>query len=368
MTFPQSQLADGDDGFVRLVFRCNAAEWAEAKAVLRQYQLGGGSKLLSWVMFVLLCAAGIAIIWWRTKQLVPAPFQFYLPAATAVLVVCFLVYDRWKKVLGPLTCVELSARGVRVFNDDSETMIPWSGISRRVESAQLFLLWNRRKSLVCIIPKRALPPEVYDVEWLRQIEVGPRNGAAEIALAAEALSAASPGAKASDLRVTYRLGFWNWFDRSMASYRGARGMGLYWLVMVICVGIFVCLEAPNPNAKRQAWEVFCYYLLPLAVIGAVFMALASSAASWLGAGQFREEQSVTLGDEGLTVSSRDKVTIQTWDTYARYKETRFSFLMWSVSSRNWLLLPKSAFDSLQSVEKCRDLLAAHLTRSTWFFA
>ena len=352
---------------MRLVFACDADEWAEAKAVLRQYQFGGGSRVLSWVMFLLLSAAGILVIWWRTKQLVPPAFQFCLPVGAAVLAVGFLVYGRWKRAPGPLTCVELSPSGVRVVDDDSETMIPWSGISRRVESAHLFLLWNRRTSLVCIIPKRALPPEEYDVEWLRRIEVGPRNSAAEFAVAAANLAASLPAANPADLRVTFKLGFWDWFDRSMASYRGGRGMGLYWLVMVICVGAFVYFEAPNPNAKRQAGEIFCYYLLPVAFIGAVCMALAKTAASWLGAGQYREEQTVTLGDEALTVASRDKTTLHAWETYARYKETRFSFLMWSVGSRQWLLLPKSAFDSPRAVERCRELLAAHLERSGWFF-
>jgi hypothetical protein len=89
--------------------------------------------------------------------------------------------------------------------------------------------------------------------------------------------------------------------------------------------------------------------------------------SWFSQGRSIPDQTVTLVKASLVVSSKDGSATLPWTTFTRYKETPWSFLVWRIRPATWLMLPKSVFPSLRAIEDCRELLARHLKRSTWFF-
>jgi hypothetical protein len=87
---------------------------------------------------------------------------------------------------------------------------------------------------------------------------------------------------------------------------------------------------------------------------------------WLShRGQFKR-RTVRLSETSLTLSENDGTSEVPWSRFTRYKETPWSFLAWK-GQHDWLQLPKSAFPSIPAQERCRELFARHLKRSTWFF-
>lgn len=72
-------------------------------------------------------------------------------------------------------------------------------------------------------------------------------------------------------------------------------------------GVSACaaFEPPPSDARFTAGEVFCYFMLPAALIGATSLAAFTGLYSWLQLRKHLAPQAVRLRDTGLTLASPD---------------------------------------------------------------
>lgn len=349
---------------LRLEYALTPAERSEAQNLLLRRQVGGGSEWLTRIILLLALVGMLLGLWTMvTAEFQKAQRPYVIVAVVGLTAVVYVLRRRARKKLdaAPPIVVELSADGIRFLSDQAKTVLPWQTISRRIESDALFLL-QHRKSLVCyILPKRVFP-STESVDWLREIELG----AGDPADATDAADAAAMTLDRSATTIDVRLTLWNWFDWSLASWALGRGIALGWTGMLLGCWIAVSLT-PNPNAKLTKVELLVYWVLPAALVGSTLLVTFFTIYSWFTHRREHGPHTVSLGEEAVTVATKDGTGTLAWTTFTRYKETPWSFLIWNISPGNWLMLPKSAFPSLKALDDCRDLLARRLRKSTWFF-
>jgi YcxB-like protein len=363
------------EGILRIEYSCTPAEQSEAQSLLLRHELGGGSKRLTMVMLLTILAGVLLLFWWSIRNAPQAIPSYMWVWWVVLMLVVFIIRRRQRKHQDSeaTATVELSARGIRFPGKDSQATIPWEAISRRIESETLFLLQHRATSLAYVIPKRLLSPEWTD--WLRDVEVGTELDAHQEMrpdVAAERLLPVE-NAQTSDVTVNFRLGFWNCLDWSAASWGSGRGAAIFAIVFMNGVWIITSFT-PDPDAIFTDLEFFCYFGLPATLITAIFMVIMMAMHSRRRHRSVLVQQCVRLGETTLTLASSEGAAIVPWTRFTHYKETPWSFFLWRIAPGSlprtevWLMLPKSAFPSADATEKCRELLARHLKRSTWFFA
>jgi hypothetical protein len=113
--------------------------------------------------------------------------------------------------------------------------------------------------------------------------------------------------------------------------------------------------------------MFLYFSIPTAIIGAALFFTVFTVKGWFGNRKHFTPQTVALSERQIAFTSADGTYSVPWEGYRRFKETRRSFLIWQGFAGHWLLLPKSALPTSQAIDRCRELLQAHLAASDWFF-
>jgi hypothetical protein len=361
---------------LRLEYACTPAERKEAESFVLAQTLGGGSKRRANAKLLLILIAFICLFVLFVVMVIPRVFAPYMIAGWVGLTVVGTVLSRrarrklHKKLeTAPPITVELSAQGFRIDDKaaESQVMMPWDSF-RRLESESVFVFLHRTSGLSFMVPKRALPsPE--SIEWLREVNIG-------IATRDDPQSplpltpAPAPRARKgtfSDVTLEYRMGYWNCVDLSFASWGAGRGAAVFMIGMFTGISIYSAFAMPHrPNAKFSDLEVYCYFIAPIMLIGAILIAFVVATQFWLShRGQFKR-RTVRLSQTSLTLSENDGTSEVPWSRFTCYKETPWSFLAWK-GRHDWLYLPKSAFPSIPAPERCRELFAGHLKRSTWFF-
>jgi hypothetical protein len=362
-----------ENGVLRLEYACTPAERKEAESFVLAQTLGRGSKrranarLLA-ILIAIICLFVFLMVMALPKQLSP----YMLAAWVGLTAVVIVLRRRARRKLeaSPPVAVELSTQGVRIDDKSarSQLMMPWDSFRSRFESELVFVFQHRTSGLSFLIPKRTLPsPE--SIEWLREINIGvaTRDDAESPLPLTPAPASRAREANFSDVTLEYRMGYWNCVDLSFASWGGGRGAAAFIIAMFTGVSIYSAFAMPpRPNAKFSDLEVFCYFIVPIMVIGSVLIAFVVATQFWLSHRAFFKRRTVRLSDLSITLSESDGTSEVPWNRFTRYKETPWSFLAWK-GQRDWLLLPKSAFPSLAAQERCRDLFARNLKRSTWFF-
>lgn len=342
---------------------------AGANARRRSKRRANAKLLLILIAFICLFVLFVVTV-------IPKEFAPYMIAGWVGLTgVMIVLHRRARRKLerkletSPPIRVELSAQGFRIDDtaEKSQMMIPWDSF-RRFESESIFVFQHRTSGLSFMIPKRALPsPE--SIEWLREVNVGiaTRDDAeSPLPLAPAPASRAREG-NFSDVTLEYRMGYWNCVDLSCASWGAGRGAAVFIIGMFTGISIYSAIAMPHrPNAKFSDMEVYCYFIAPIMLIGAILIAFVVATQFWLShRGQFKR-RTVRLNETSLTLSENDGTSEVPWARFTRYKETPWSFLAWK-GQHDWLQLPKSAFPSIPAQERCRELFERHLKRSTWFF-
>lgn len=362
---------------LRLEYACTPAERKEAESFVLAQTLGGGSKRRANAKLLLILIAFICLFVLFVVTVIPKAFAPYMIAGWVGLTVVVTVLRRRtrrrldkKLETSPPITVELSAHGIRIDDKaaESQVMMPWDSFRRRFESESVFVFQHGTGGLIFMIPKRALPsPE--SIEWLREVNIGIAtrdDPESPLPLTPAPASRAREG-NFSDVTLEYRMGYWNCVDLSFASWGSGRGAAVFMIGMFTGMSIYSAFAMPHrPNAKFSDLEVYCYFIAPMMLIGSILMAFVLATQFWLSRrGQFKR-RTVRLSETSLTLSENDGTSEVPWSRFARYKETPWSFLAWK-GQHDWLLLPKSVFPSIPAQERCRELFARHLKRSTWFF-
>ena len=335
---------------------------AEAETLNLRRELGGGSKWRPRVYLAGLLLAALRLVYFRFARDFAPEKRIYAMVGFVVVVsiIVFFLQQARKKKERATSRLELSDAGLAILSDDSRVVFPWPAFSGLLESPNLFVLVDRPKKTMLVLPKRVFPDEGWQT-WLRNV-VANRADARGWPVV-ETPRVAGSGA-ADSVRIRFRLGFWNYVDRSIASWftRGA---------IIFFAGIFVYATIqsaahPPPQPVYSTTQVFFMAGLPFMLVMAVMVVAISSVYTWLDHRKTLIEQEVVLSREGIEFASADASGMLPWSaSYRYYKETPWSFILWN-PNRLWTMLPKRKFTSAADVNRCRELLASNLKKSQWF--
>jgi hypothetical protein len=346
---------------LHLEYTCTDAELEEAKSLDIRQELGRGSKWRTRLVLGALVLLTILEIYVRVIREAPnawAPYAFL-----GLFVVVFSGLLLWQRARrrarkSVLTRVEVTSADFTIIGPDSKSVSPWSAFGACLESPNLFVLVNRSKSLLLIVPKRAFPDENWQ-NWFRNHANNRPHPALQPAMEASFPTLSSSGDR---ITVRYCLSYWDFLDRALASWFT---WGLILAIDGLIGGTFLySLLFPTPDAlpvtPGTIWLLFLPLLIPPAMCIVVFSIL-----PWRAHAKHPDPQQLSLSEESVDFAGNEGQGMVGWANFRFYKETRRSFIFWGRDRSLWVMLPKRAFVSPDDVQRCRALLSRHLRKSRW---
>jgi hypothetical protein len=347
---------------LRLEYACTNDEMNEAQALGIRKQIGGGSKWLT--RLVLFAVLGLLLVAFYVSGLrdVPATYRPYVFGAFLLFVTGFVL---WKNKTKPrsteTTRLEVTESELAIMSPNIKASTPWSAFSELIESPALFVLIDRTKTSLLVVPKRAFPSESWQT-WFRNLA---GNRPAPVSQSITPVTGQPSRAAADGVTLRFQLGFRDYLDRALASW-------FTWGIIFILAGLILGLTInegahPPPHAVYSAAQVYFMFMLPFSVIMALMVIGIFTVHPWLSHSKHLIPQEMTLSPESITFVSADGTSTLPWTIYAQYKETRRSFVIWKSWRSIWMVLPKRALASDAELERCRALVSQHLRKSRWFF-
>jgi hypothetical protein len=346
---------------LHLEFTCTDAERRQAQSLLVQRQLGGGSKVLTTVVLLLILAGMLLGFDFRVRREVAPAYRPYVYAAVSGVALLAWIWKRRSRASAPAEMsLDVSDDGLSVRGSGAAARMPWSAFSRLLESPDLFVLVDRPKTTLLVIPKRAFPGESWQ-EWFHTLATN-RLSLADWPPADAPATSSSTAGRSVDLKL--QLGFRDYLDRTLASWL-ARGFLAGIAALMIGTALYAAAHPP-PNAVYSGTQVFFMFVLPSLLVMMVFLILVISVHAWWTHSRHAVPQELSLSAESISFSGRDGSGTLPWSFYQCFKETRWSFILWNPRTSAWTMFPKRAFASEEDSRRCRDLLARHLLESQWF--
>lgn len=324
-------------------------------------QLGGGSKWRTYLVLGFILAGVMLDMYFKFRQ---NEFGRYTPYFFVAIFIFSITFVFWKKhraakqSAAATNIFEISHSGVMMVMGEHKSSHPWSAFSECLESPKLFVLVDRPKCILYILPKRAFPDENTQ-KWFR-------------ALANERPVVAGPNPIADPthepltgeaVSVEFQLRLSDYFDRTLASWK-TWGAIIGLLCLFAGASMYGAMNAgPNPvNSPAKVFFVFCMPFM-LLMIGMVIVVV--SLQGWLAHRKHLIPQKYLFLENGIQQLSKDGFLTVAWSGYAHYKETRRSIILWR--GQVWSLIPKRAFKSRLDQQNCLSLLRRNLRQSRWFF-
>ncbi len=343
---------------LRLEYACTEAEKSQAQNLSVRQKLGGGSKLRTWLVLLLLLNGLLLNAWFRFPNLAQA-YRALLIVALFVGAYVFVVCKRiWRETASVPITQEISEAGVASFGAAATVRLPWSAFSQCLESNELFVLMDRTKTTLIVVPKRVFPSEDSQT-WFREQSMHIKDAAPTLRD-----STGLPVSASTDvIRLTVQLGLRDYFDRTLASWR-TWGFCLFIAGLELGAFFYAAVNSP-PNPVNSNTKVFLLFGLPFFLASMVMIIVMFSVYGWrINAKHFDPEQ-IALSDSTVEFAGRAGSGNLPWSHFAHYKETFGSFIIWRGSL--WMIFPKRAFASQDDVSRCREFLDRNLRRSAWFF-
>ena len=343
---------------LRLEYTCSDREREQAQTLSLRKRLGGGSKWRTRLVLLLVLVGMLLGAWFRFTEIQPA----YRALMIAAVVAASVLFVFCKGKLGkrdPLpTKVEVSETGFTVLGSGSIVAMPWSVFWECLESTDLFVLVDRSKSTVFIVPKRVFPDEGWQT-WFREHATNGVGVARPVWNELPALVRSTP---ADRITFTFRLGFRDFLGRTIAS----------WLTWGLCLGVGCLILSislyhvahPPPDAVNSAVDLFLVFELPFFVVCVTMIILIFSVRSWLSHAKYNGPQELAISEMSVEFAGVDGSGTLPWTTFKYYKETPWSFIVWR--GWRWIMFPKRAFASWDDLGRCREILNRNLQRSRWF--
>ena len=353
-------MASTEQCLFRLHVRCTPQEREEALSLSLRRQLGKGSKVLSWIAMLAILGFLLTSFYFAVA---PAHRPYVFAAFILVWIFAF-VQQRRKRTDGDAAQIEVFADVIRIGSGPAASVIRWPAFSEYFESPNLFVLLDRPKTTMLILPKRVFP-DAAAIEWFRQrIEhaatEAPQVGQRQHQLAAPGnLSSAASSADA--LRLEFRYRYRDFLDRARSTWFG-RGVILFGAGLGIGPFIYIMLN-PAPDTAAPLTHTMLFFG-PFAILMASVAFFTAATSEWLNARLNLVTMVIAVDERGLTVETADVTAPSGWEVYNKHKETRWSFLLWQGIGHHWLLLPKRSFPSAHSIERCRRILTSKTKRST----
>jgi uncharacterized membrane protein SirB2 len=346
-----------------LEYTCTNSELSEAQSLSIRKQVGGGSQWRTWLVLGVILVGAIGALYFEIRQIVPAAFRNYVFAATLAAIAVFVVWKyqaRRRKPTAP-TKLEITEDGVKILAGHTQFSSAWSAFSDFFESPAVFVLVDKPKATLLVVPKRVFPSESWQTWFCNLANARPMPMAPE---QPAALRMAAP-ARSGGITLRFRLGFRDYLDRATASW-------FTWsMVLAVAVGAatltIYCGAHPPPHAVYSTLQVYFYFVLPFTLVMTAMIVLIATIKPWRSHAKHLVPQEVTLSEETIAITAAGTEGVVPWNTFKYFKETSRSFIIWRSWRSAWVLLPKRAFESERSVEECRTLLMHRLRPSHWFF-
>lgn len=358
---------------LRLEYFCTPQELAEAQSLSLRKQIGRGSKWLTLAVLFLVAGGLLAAFWFQIRREIPPKYRPLFFAGVFLLWLFFLYRQRRSRGGQKRNLVEATQDEFRMEIGETKLQMPWSAFSSSLESPKLFVLVDRQKATLFVIPKRAFPDEPSQT-WFRDrlalhaserqhTELLQSTGPADESTAKRA--GANLKTRRAGITVQSCLTYRDYLDYTFASWFSF-GLILGFSAMPVVTGLVV-ISKPDPRAVFTPIQMLFYFIIPFGLFMMIFLTLVVTTRNWLLHKKHLLTNEIGFSDESIELASPDGVAEVPWSTYGCFKETRRSFFLWKRGSPAWLLIPKRALDSAHALSNFRELLARHLARSTWFF-
>jgi YcxB-like protein len=335
----------------------------QAQTLALRKQLGGGSKWRTWLVLLLLLVGMLLGFYFRFQE-IPATYRLLFIAAAVGGGLLFVFFQRRSRKTVPATTkFEVSETGFAVLGPAAKATMPWSAFSQCLESPDLFVLLDRPKRTLVVIPKRAFPDESSQTSFREQVDSG---------LSVPPAQTYEPpvmGRSAQPDRVTFtvQLRYRDFVDLTLASwFTWAFVLGVAVLIITVT---FVSAADPPQDAVLSTTQVFFIFMVPFFLVAVTMIILIGTFHAWRSHAKYSVPQEIALSEESIAFAGADASGTLPWTTFMYYKETWWSFILWRGSFWRcsfWMAFPKRAFTSWDDVSRCRQLLEQHLRRSRWF--
>ncbi len=257
--------------------------------------------------------------------------------------------------------LDISDDGLSVRGSGAAVRMPWSAFSRLLESPDLFVLVDRNKTSLLVIPRPALSGESWQ-EWFQTLATNQLSLADSPPEEAPAKRSSTAG---HSVNLRLQLRFRDHLDRTLASWL-TRGLLAGLAALIIGTSLRAAANPP-PNAIYSGTQMFFMFVLPFLLVNMMFVTLVVSVRPWWLHSKIAVPQELSLSLESIAFSGPDGSGTLPWSVYDRFKETRWSFIVWNSRTSAWTMFPKRAFTSEEDLRQCRDLLSRQLQPSRWFF-
>ncbi len=346
---------------LKLEYVLTDVELKKAQSLQLREHYTGKSGWRSWAILLGIMAAFLCLCYFRIRDQVAPKYQpwFLLGVAGFLLLLHFGIRDSGRKNKQTIR-LEISELELIFTDSTGRTASLWSAFAECLESAELFVLVNRAKTVIYAIPKRAFP-DAASQDWFRALA----NQSLAAPNPAATHSIAPPNLPENGLALQFQLRFSDYLIRNLSSWR-VKGVAL---LMCGVIGFSTLKEYlhPDPQAVHGPGTVL---LITLPIITGILVTVlfAVSFFWWrLEQKQNRAAHQLVLSDEGITFVNQNESGLVKWDRYENYLENRWCFLIWNRKDATCFLFPKRMFTTETEQSRCRELLQAHLQPSRWFF-
>lgn len=342
-----------------LEYACTSDEMEQAQSLHLRKQLGGGSKLrTNFILFVLIVGMLLGG-WFRFREIREDYRALMLGTVIAGSVLFVFIKRRFVKSVPLPSQLEISERDITILHAGSKVVLPWSAFGEFLESPDLFVLVDRPKQTLIVVPKRSFP-SAESQSWFQQLATN-LPSPADVPWNDRPVFATP--ATSDQIALTVNLGFRDYLVCALTSWR------TWAICLLMCglqLGAFVYVAVnPPPDAVVSTSTVFFFFTLPLMVFMAVIMIAVVSVHSWYTAGKSGGVREIVFSSQSVAVTDTTGNAVVPWTNFEHYKETPWLFILWRRPF--WLVIPKRAFASWNDVDRFRELLEQHLKYSSWFF-
>lgn len=349
---------------LQLEYNCTDAEMKEAQSLNLHRQYGGGPKWRSRLVNYAFVAVVVGLFCLRFKtEIAPQDRIWFVPLLAVGIVVVFVALQFFKRFTKTesdgTTRLEISDRELVFNNTTGRSAFPWSAFSQCLESPTEFVLLNRPKDYLFVVPKRAFPDESSQ-NWFRTLANQPQS----VTTSSANESSVPTRFAAKGISLTVQLKYRDYLTRMLTSWR-MKGIALGMLLLVSAINIYFAFNPP-PDAVNPPSKVF---LITLAMLIPILVAVLFIVTFfwWHSEREYRTLKQVALTCEGIEFAGHDGSGQLAWTTYKYFLENRWAFFLWNPRGSLWVMFPKRSFISPSDLEQCRVLLQTNLRRSRWFF-
>src|SRR5215469_6909317 len=292
---------------LQLEYTCTKAERSEAQSLALRKSVGRGSRTLTLIVLFGMAISMGAVLCFEIQTQTPRAFRPYVYVGILALFIFFFVRNR--KALarsGDKTRIEVSDTEFVILGPNTRVAMVWSSFSDCIESPNLFVLVDRTKAVLFIVPKRAFPSESWQT-WFRNLATDRPQPAGQ----AGALSqpAQTP---AGGLKLRFQLGVRDYAELAASSY-------FTWAAILFFAALFhgsfiYVMATADPSAPRAFTTTQMYFMvmLPFIFLMTAGIFLIATIKPWLAHRKVLILQDMIVSEESLGFVSADGAGVVPW--------------------------------------------------------